>query len=519
MQGTFLLMLVHSNNYNGFYNSLLLFSTAPSNQGPPKANALNGSSTNVTWDLPTILNGPLPIRFQVQRTVAAFSHLPPQVEAGVRFSSFGYYKLPAAIIQDSAETRLEFEIRTSFSEGLIFYAASAFQLDMFAIEIRNGKPWFLFDTETGPASFTIASSLRIDDGKWHNIVATRNRRQGTITVDTIHGGNGFGGGSANVIGQISSVFVGGLPKGYRILRSDTGNAVLQRSYYIGCMKKMKYKGITIDFQANLVSSNVDPLYSHCPVDVSPGIHLKGGGYLTLPSGNFVGGSMFVLQLWLRTTYKTGLIMFAHGAGSTAIAVTINNGNITMFYQSPTKTGQHTAPFSQLCDGKWHNVTITGFSALSTIHIDNISHIFAQIPSDAVVNSNVYFGGVPSSSEAALRLKTLVKAEQISFGGCMRDVAFQRKVIIQRDVLESKNVAFDGCPANFESSSFVMACKEPVISLVNEASSTAVTDVGLWPFTGEYGGHPRYIPITSPFNPHFISLERKLLFCYVDYIYQ
>ena len=353
------------------------------------------------------------------------------------------------------------------------------------IELRRGKPWFVFDTETGPASFTIASSLRIDDGKWHKILATRNRRQGTITVDNIHSGNGLGGGSANVIGQISSVFVGGLPKGYRILRSDTGNAVLQRSYYIGCLKNMKYKGITIDFQANLVSSNVDPLYVHCPVDLSPGIHFKSGGFVTLPSGNFIGGSMFVIQLWLRTTYKTGLVLFAHGAGSTAIAVTISNGNITMFYQSPTKTGQHTASFPQLCDGKWHNVTITGFSALSSIYIDNIVSLFAQIPSDAVVTSNVYLGGVPSLSQAALLLKTLVKAENISFGGCMRDVAFQRKVIIQRDVLESRNVAFDGCPANFESSSVVMACQEPVISLVKEASSTAVTDVGLWPFTGEY----------------------------------
>ena len=474
----------YSNNFNHFYVSLLLFLTAPSNQKPPKVNALNGSSTNLTWDLPAILNGPLPIHFQVQRSVAAFSHLPPQVEAGVRFSSFGYYKLPASIIQDSAETRLEFDTRTSFSEGLIFYAASSFQSDMFAIEIRRGRPWFVFDTETGPASFTITSSLRIDDGKWHKIVATRNRRQGTITVDNIHSGNGLGGGSANVIGQISSVFVGGLPKGYRILRSDTGNAVLQRSYYIGCLKNMKYKGITIDFQASLVSSNDDPLYVHCPLDLSNGVHFKSGGYVTLPSGNFIGGSMFVIQLWLRTTYKTGLVLFAHGAGSTAIALTINNGNITIFYQSPTKTGLHTASFPQLCDGKWHNVTITGFSALSSIYVDNIVSLFAQIPSDAVVTSNVYLGGVPSSSQAALILKTLVKAENISFGGCMRDVAFQRKVIIQRDVLESKNVAFDGCPANFKSS-VVMACQEPVISLVKEASSTVVTDVGLWPFTGEY----------------------------------
>lgn len=437
----------------------------------------------LSWLQPSVLNGPLPVGYRYDRSFAALHYPPPQVEAGIRFSSFGFYQLPSIIMPDSAETDIEFQVRTRFSEGLIFFASSNFQEDMVAIELRIGQPWFIFDTETGPTAFTVSSAVRIDDGSWHHIKVTRQRRAGTVTVDGVHTGSGSGGGQANIIGQISAIYVGGLPRDFRILRSDSGNVVLKRSYFIGCLKNMRYKNTNIDFSQAIRSVNMEPLFSHCPSDLSTGIHFKGGGFITLPSGNFTGGSIFVIQVWLRTTYSSGLIMFAHGTGTTSIALYLQNGNITLSYRTPTMAGSEGMSVPQLCDGRWHNITVTGFSSLSSIYIDGIAASFGGVPSTAVVNSVVYLGGVPQGSQAMTILRALISRVNITFGGCMKDIAFSRKVDLQRDVIDSKNVAFDGCPADFLSGSMIKSCSDPLVSSYENFNSTTAIDNGLLSFTG------------------------------------
>ena len=385
---------------------------------------------------------------------------------------------------DSAETRLEFSIRTRFPDGLVFYAASDQQEDMLAVELRSGKPWFIFDTETGPAAFTVSGSIRIDDGAWHTVLVTRTRRDGEIRVDGVYVGRGSGGGSANIIGQISSFFVGGLPTSHQNRRSDTGDVVLKRAYFIGCLKGMKYKNVNIDFN-QAVQSSVDHLYTHCPSDLTFGIHFKGGGYAVLPSGNFSGGSLFVIQMFIRTTYSSGLLLFAYDGSTTAIALTIDAGNLTLSFKTPSRTGKESARYPQICDGRWHNVTLTGFSSLSVLHIDGSSLTFSSVPPDAVVNSRVYLGGVPKESVAANMLKALINTDLIAFGGCLRSIQFARKVVVQRDVLESRNVAFDGCPADFGPSSSVATCTDPSRVVGQRQSSPSTVDSGLRAFSGKH----------------------------------
>ena len=456
----------------------------PSGQPSPTVTALNSSSVQLSWAQPSVLNGPLPVSYQYERTFISLHHPPPQVEAGMRFSSFGYYQLPSAIIPDSAETDIEFEIKTRFSEGLIFYASSNLQEDMLAIELRSGKPWFVFDTETGPAAFTVAGAVRIDDGLWHRIKATRQRRSGTITVDSIYAGTGSGSGSANIIGQISVIYVGGLPRSFRIVRTDSGNAVLKRSYFIGCMRNMKYKNSDVNFRQPVQSLNIEPLYTHCPADLTDGIHFKGGGYITLPSGIFAGGRIFTIQVQLRTTYRSGLILFAHGAGSTSVALTLRDGNITMFYRTPTMTGSESVDASLLCDGRWHNLTITGFASSSSVRIDNFVNSFGGIPSDAIVNSIIYIGGVPQASQAMNLLKSLINQDNITFGGCMKGIAFSRAVNLLTDVVDSRNVALDGCPADFAVGSMILSCSDPFVSSFDVSQLRTAVDTGLQSFTGK-----------------------------------
>eukprot|EP00794_Sanderia_malayensis_P020024 gene20024-21985_t len=460
--------------------------SAPSGQGAPNITAINSSSIFLSWFQPSVLNGPLPVGYDVERTFAALHNPPPQVETGVRFSSFGFYKLSSSIIPDSVETRLEFNVRTLYPDGLVFYAASLLQEDMFAVEIRSGKPWFIFDTDTGPTAFTTTSSQRIDDGKWHKVLVSRNSRSGTITVDDTSTGNGNAAGTSNIIGQISSIYVGGIPSSFPNLRTrDTVNVVLKRLHFTGCIRDMKYKSTAVDFNSAVEKMNVDPLYAHCPSLLSSGFHFKGGGYLVLKSGLFTGRSIFFIQFSLRTTYSSGLVLFAHGTGTTSIAITLNSGNFTLLYRSPTQTGSQEIPARGVCDGNWHTIMLTGFGpSIASLSIDGFQRTISGLPADAQVSSNIYIGGVPQGSQAERLWKTLVgdKASS-SFGGCMKNIKLSNDSInAQEDVISSRNVALDGCPAGFTSSDQFNACTNPVYTDIQRSLSTTASDDGLNAFT-------------------------------------
>ena len=220
---------------------------APENQSPPQAFAITSTSISLKWVLPQTLNGPALLRYIVERTNPVFHEPPMQVSAGVRFPGFGYYQLNKNFIPDSATTEIEFEFKTKYSSGLLFFASSDGQEDLLAIEFREGRPWFMFDTESGPTVFTVSQNMTFHDGNWHSVRLTRNMRDGEIVIDEFFKGSGSGTGSANVIGQISKVFVGGLPSNFSIIRKDSGIYTLNRHPYIGCIRNFKYKGVAVNF--------------------------------------------------------------------------------------------------------------------------------------------------------------------------------------------------------------------------------------------------------------------------------
>ena len=55
--------------------------------------AINGTTMQIEWEEPEVLNGPAP-SYVVRRTNSAFNNPPPIVSPGVRFPGHGYYKFP-----------------------------------------------------------------------------------------------------------------------------------------------------------------------------------------------------------------------------------------------------------------------------------------------------------------------------------------------------------------------------------------------------------------------------------------
>ena len=93
---------------------------------------------------------------------------------------------------------IEFEFRverttspTTPVDALLLLAISAGEQEEFiAIQLRGGRPWFLFDPQGGVAAVTPTNDggRVYDDGEWHHVVAVRDGVDGTITVDGVYTG-------------------------------------------------------------------------------------------------------------------------------------------------------------------------------------------------------------------------------------------------------------------------------------------------------------------------------------------
>lgn len=92
---------------------------------------------------------------------------------------------------------IEFEFRVSrpsdtlspASALLMFAASDGEQEEMIVVQLREGRPWFIFDPQGGVAGATPNDGGRTyDDGLWHKVVVSRAGSVGSITVDDMYTG-------------------------------------------------------------------------------------------------------------------------------------------------------------------------------------------------------------------------------------------------------------------------------------------------------------------------------------------
>ena len=132
---------------------------------------------------------------------------------------------------------MEFDIEVSFKpespDGLILYNGqqAGGSGDFISFGLNNGYPEFRFDVGGGPA--VIKSDKPIDLGKWHTVKLSRNRKNGTMTVD------GDGPFYGSVVGRflgldlIEPFYIGGVPN----IKSIHKLAGFSRGF-VGCIGRL-----------------------------------------------------------------------------------------------------------------------------------------------------------------------------------------------------------------------------------------------------------------------------------------
>ncbi|KAJ8045141.1 Usherin [Holothuria leucospilota] len=466
---------------------------APEGQIAPLVDGHNSTSMLVSWSAPLRPNGPEP-DYTLHRAPVAFSVPPPRVEKGARFTGAGFYKFPSSVLPVSSYTGMDLEFRVQRPEDattgvdalLLFAASDGNQEEYIVLQLRGGRPWFLFDPQGGAAGVTPSDGgLTYDDGKWHRIRINRIGTLGSIVVDEFYTGTARAPTSSNIIGQTTGVYIGGLPKDFILQRNDVGNLAVVRNGFAGCLRNVlieKSRIPTPDWEELSFSSAEDEentirSWQGCPTNLQNGTHFPGNGYVMLPSNIFVGGNTFTMSLMMRTEYPTGMLAFSHGDAGQFMLLELLQGNLQLTVNTGSTAMTLTLPGSQLCDGQWQEITVQKVNLLVTISATGGTSLRSMLLSsaDLLLTSPLYLGGLPDDSQA-LSLAENFGLDVIDFGGCLKDIVINQAAISLFDG-NVENVYLDGCPSAMGS-----PCTSPSVTQEYSGTDRIVFDHQLHVFT-------------------------------------
>ncbi|XP_060073482.1 basement membrane-specific heparan sulfate proteoglycan core protein-like [Ylistrum balloti] len=158
---------------------------------------------------------------------------------------------------------LDFDIllslRPETTDGLVIYNGqydTGTTGDFVSFGLTEGYPEFRFDMGSGPAIIKGDRKLALDQS--HTIKLTRNRRQGTMVVDTEPAYVGTSQGNFQGLDLRGNFFLGGVPN-FNAIPKGVGF----REGFVGSVSQVKLKGVDLNLGADAIKRvGVEP-YSMC----------------------------------------------------------------------------------------------------------------------------------------------------------------------------------------------------------------------------------------------------------------
>ncbi|XP_053546438.1 agrin isoform X2 [Bombina bombina] len=106
--------------------------------------------------------------------------------------------------------RIAMEFRSSEQNGLLLYNGQIRGKDFISLAVVNSFVELRFNTGSGTGIIT--SKVPIEPGKWHQLVVTRNRRSGMLSVDGETHVNGESPSGTDGLNLDTDLFIGGAPE-------------------------------------------------------------------------------------------------------------------------------------------------------------------------------------------------------------------------------------------------------------------------------------------------------------------
>ncbi|XP_075719450.1 usherin [Rhinoderma darwinii] len=464
--------------------------SAPKELKPPLVEGINSTVMKISWSAPVRLNGPSPV-YQLERIEPSLTIQDKTTFIkGVRFPGHGYLKFsPSSLPENTYFTGIKIQFRTKEAEGLILCAVSAgTQEEYIVLQIRNGRPYFLFDPQDSAVAVTPTNddNRLYNDNQWHQIIVTRNQASGRLTVDGKYSGFASATGSSTVIGENTGVLVGGLPANFSVKRKDIGNTKIIQKSFVGCLGDIfiqksdsQKEWQLLDWDTAEERSNVFEKWEGCPESVEEGAHFLGFGFIELAPSVFPGGADIEISFMLKTDQLRGLLLFIYNTdGSDYILVQLDSGILTLNYKSNSSLIQvNLWAGLSYCDGRWNHMLLRKEGGHFCVQLNNlIEQMVEPEVLEIKVNSPVFIGGVPESVQNLFPELNM----QQGFGGCLKDISFIQDVVVNiaSESNSAVRVSLDGCPSSDRS----VNCRGNDSTIIYRGEEETVHDHRVPPFT-------------------------------------
>ncbi|XP_029975271.1 agrin isoform X4 [Salarias fasciatus] len=147
--------------------------------------------------------------------------------------------------------RIAMEFRASEMTGLLLYNGQDGKKDFISLALVNGRVELRFNTGSGTG--TVVSKVLVSQGRWHQLVVTRNRRNAMLSVDNEPHIEGESPRGTDGLNLDTPLFIGGVPEE---MKQDVRERTSVASGLIGCIRVLDVNNRVL----NLQESGGDSLY-------------------------------------------------------------------------------------------------------------------------------------------------------------------------------------------------------------------------------------------------------------------
>uniref|UniRef100_A0A3Q3XBV2 Agrin n=1 Tax=Mola mola TaxID=94237 RepID=A0A3Q3XBV2_MOLML len=141
--------------------------------------------------------------------------------------------------------RIAMEFRASEMSGILLYNGQEGKKDFISLALVNGRVELRFNTGSGTG--TLVSKVQIEQGRWHQLVVTRNRRNAMLSVDNEPHIEGESPRGTDGLNLDTHLFIGGVPDEMRdAVRERTALA----TGLVGCIRMLDVNNRVLNLQEN-----------------------------------------------------------------------------------------------------------------------------------------------------------------------------------------------------------------------------------------------------------------------------
>ncbi|XP_041914213.1 laminin subunit alpha-3-like isoform X1 [Alosa sapidissima] len=303
------------------------------------------------------------------------------------------------------------DVRTTSAEGLLFYVGSDLENGHLALYMSKGRIRLSVRRKR-----EIFNRERYNDGKWHTVIFSLEKKRFRLLVDGIRAQDGvLTHVESSDIQLMSPLYLGSAPPS---LHEDLKWKNLPKEGVVGCIRNFKMNGLPVGEPTT--NHGVGPCFDG---QTESGSYFSGNGGYVIIDESFVVGESFELVFEVRPRNLTGVLL--HVGNQHHLSLYMRRGEVVAQVNNGVGIFSVSVwPKQSLCDGVFHRVAVIKRKNVVEMHVDTDGNytIGSTSSTTTMTKDPLYVGGIPGT------FKGVVLPVRTSFRGCIQNMQINGELV-------------------------------------------------------------------------------------------